>query len=177
MITNFKIFENIKLLEYVDSKDVGSAYDAFKSIVNKDRLVAWVIDYNDELDIDNQMKKYPYLKKIQLFEKGTDIYQKALDSKYHFFNSLHTAREYLLNQYVLYLEEGEKNANELAQIIRRNDGSAVSDISDKYTIDDQIKDHIRVGELLEYSPEKIKEFLIRINMPTELIDKNYDNQF
>jgi hypothetical protein len=32
MITNFKIFENIKLLEYVDSKDVGSAYDAFKSI-------------------------------------------------------------------------------------------------------------------------------------------------
>ena len=171
MITNFKIFENIKLLEYVDSKDVGSAYDAFKSIVNKDRLVAWVIDYNDELDIENQMKKYPYLKKIQLFEKGTDIYQKALEDKYRFFGSLHTAREYLLNQFILYVKEGEEHAYELAQIIRRNNGSAVSKINDKYTIDDQIKDHIRVGELLEYSPDKIKEFLIRINIPIKLINK------
>jgi hypothetical protein len=165
MITNFKIFE------FVDSKDVGSAYKAFLSVVNKDRLVAWISDFDEDLDIDYQMKKYPYLKKIQLFEKGTDIYQKALEDKYRFFGSLHTAREYLLNQFILYVKEGEEHAYELAQIIRRNNGSAVSEINDKYTIDDQIKDHIRVGELLEYNPDKIKEFLIRINIPIKLINK------
>ena len=67
MITNFKIFE------YVDSKDVGSAYNAFLSIVNKNRLVAWISDFDEDLDLDYQMKKYPYLKKIQLFEKVLKI--------------------------------------------------------------------------------------------------------
>lgn len=171
MIFKFKLFETIKLLEYVDSKDVGNAYDALRSVINKDRLVAWVSDFDDDLDIDNIMKKYPYLKKIKLFDSGTDIYQKALENKYHIFKSLHTAKRYLLNQVIIYVDDGEKNANELAQIIRRNNGSAVSKISDKYTIDDQIKDHIRVGELLEYDPEKIEEFLLRINMPTALINK------
>lgn len=123
MIFKFKLFESIKLLEYVDSKDVGNAYDALRSVINKDRLVAWISDFDDDLDIDNIMKKYPYLKKIKLFDLSTEIYQKALEDKYHFFNSLHTAKKFLLNQAIIYVKDGEKKANELAQIIRKNNGS------------------------------------------------------
>lgn len=70
MITNFKIFE------YVDSKDVGSAYKAFLSVVNKDRLVAWITDFDEDLDIDYQMKKYPYLKKFNCLKKEQTFIKK-----------------------------------------------------------------------------------------------------
>lgn len=165
-ISNFKEF----LYEYVDSKDVGSPEVALKSVINKDRLVAFLGSKLQNDDLEEMVERYSYLDYIQLFEEGTIEYKKALKSKSELLDSVYKAKEFLTSLYIVYVntEEGEKNANELASIIRRNDGSMVDLNGNK---ESQIKDHIRVGELLEYSPEKIREFLLAIKMPLELVNK------
>lgn len=161
MITKFKLFE------YILPNQANREDNAVQTVIDRLRNVAWV--HLSKTAVDLILENNPHLNAIKILEEGTTPYKNYVDELSNGGWGNVTAKRFAEQNHLIYVNtpEGKKQAEELAQLIRSNDGFAVRRKGDLLK---DIKDEKRVGELLEYDPLEIKAYLQR-NYPPEIFNK------
>lgn len=155
--------------EYVNPADVTNSQKAVDSILSKRRNVAMVDVTQDE--IQKLESEYPFVKFKRVLEEGTPEYKNYVEELKGWKKAFGISPEYLANTYyIMYIDspKGKSQAEELHQILKRNNGFTSN--KDLHGIEQSLWDEYRVGQLLEYDPDSIRNYLYR-NYPKHQVDR------
>ena len=146
-LNKIKSMMGIKPLnEYIDPKTVLNDQNSLESIYSGKRNVGTIVKHGG-------VRNKSWEETLKDIEKHGLNLMKVESNPY--------------GLYIVYKKYAHFQAKELHDIAEKNEGYL--------SVNAPIEDSVRIGELLEYNPESIKQYVIK-NYPAEEVQKYYTNK-